>query len=311
MNKLITFRNSVLAGMLCLVAVSCSDEDDIDNRLPEGKYPITFATAVEGATATRATAGDNWTGGEEVAIQIGGETKKYQAAAGGNLSIAGSDTPFYWQTKTITVNAWYPYNGTKPADEDLTVKADQSKDTDYQASDYLEAVDATVAFSDPILPFTHRTAKVTVTLVNGEGVDDVSTATVTFLNQNGVESGGNEVTPKTGTESGAATYTALVIPQQMQGKQFIKVTLDGFDYFYTPKGENDANLQKGKLHTYKITVAKTGLTVTSSSVSLWTGDKEEVDGNAQTVTPGPDGNGSSWTQNGDAEDIKGTETETN
>ncbi len=308
MNKLITFRNSVLAGMLCLVAVSCSDESDTDNRLPEGKYPMTFATAVGGATATRATAEGNWTGGEEVAIQIDGETKKYQAAAGGNLSIATGADPFYWQnTNDITVNAWYPYNdGTIP---DLKVKANQNEGNNYQASDYLEAMNATVTFSDPQLHFTHRTAKVTVTLVAGNGVGDVSGAVVTFLNQYGVDYG-NEVTPKTETESGATTYTALLVPQQMQGKQFIKVALGGYDYFYTPTGENDADLRKGKLHTYKITVAKTGLTVTSSSVSPWTGDKEGVDGNAQTVTPGTDGNGSSWT-NGGAENIKGTETETN
>lgn len=302
----------MLAGMLCLVAVSCSDEGDTDNRLPEGKYPMTFATAVGGATATRATTDNSWTGGEEVAIQIGGETKKYQAAAGGNLSIATGAAPFYWQnTNDITVNAWYPYNGgTKPADDALRVKANQSKDTDYQASDYLEVNGATVAFSTPRLNFTHRTAKVEVTLVAGNGVGDVSGAVVTFLNQNGVESDGNEVTPKMETESGVTTYTALLIPQQMQGKKFIKVALGGYDYFYTPTETDDANLRKGKLHTYKITVAKTGLTVTSSSVSPWTGDTDNVTGNAQTVTPGTDGNGSSWT-NGGAEDIKGTETETN
>lgn len=309
MNKLITFRNSVLAGMLCLVAVSCSDEGDTDNHLPEGKYPMTFATAVGGATATRATTDNTWTGGEEVAIQIGSETKKYQAANSGKLSIAEGAVPFYWQnTNDITVNAWYPYNGgTKPADDALKVKADQSQDTDYQASDYLEAVDATVAFSDPRLTFTHRTAKVAVTLVAGNGVGDVSGAVVTFLNQNGVEGDGDEVTPKTETESGVTTYTALVIPQQMQGKQFIKVALGGYDYFYTPTETDDANLRKGKLHTYEITVAKTGLAVTVASVSPWTGDTDNVTGNTQTVTPGTDSNGSSWTQNGDAEDIKGTE----
>lgn len=267
---------SVLAGMLCLVAASCSDEGDTDNRLPEGKYPMTFATAVEGATATRATTDNTWTGGEEVAIQIGGETKKYQAAAGGNLSIAGGATPFYWQnTDDITVNAWYPYNGgTKPADDALRVKADQSQDNDYQASDYLEAVDATVAFSSPRLTFTHRTAKVAVTLVAGNGVDDVSTATVTFLNQSGVEGDGNEVTPKTETKSGATTYTALLVPQQMQGKQFIKVALGGHDYYYTPAGDNDANLRKSKLHTYKITVKKEGLQVESVFAS-WDGVTSE------------------------------------
>lgn len=299
---------SVLAGMLCLVTVSCSDEGDTDNRLPEGKYPMTFATAVEGTTVTRATADNTWTGGEEVAIQIGGETKKYQAAAGGNLSIAGGATPFYWQnTDDITVNAWYPYNGgTKPAADALRVKADQNQDNDYQASDYLEAVNATVTFSSPELTFTHRTAKVAVTLVAGNGVGDVSTATVTFLNQSGVEGDGNEVTPKTETKSGATTYTALLVPQQMQGKQFIKVALGGHDYFYTPTETDDANLRKSKLHTYKITVAKTGLTVTAQSVTPWTGTEDNVSGYAQTVTPGTDGNGSSWT-NGGAEDIKGTE----
>ncbi|WP_455588803.1 fimbrillin family protein [Bacteroides rodentium] len=305
MNKLITFRNSVLAGMLCLVAASCSDDGDTDNRLPDGKYPMTFTASVDGLAVTRTTTENDWTGGEEVAIQIGDETKKYQAAAGGNLSIATGADPFYWQnTNDITVNAWYPYNGgTKPADDALRVKANQSKDTDYQASDCLEAVNASVAFNSPELTFTHRTAKVTVTLVN---VESVSGAVVTFLNQNGVESDGNEVIPKTETERGVTTYTALLVPQQMQGKQFIKVALGGYDYFYIPEKTDDANLRKGKLHTYKITVAKTGLTVTSSSVSPWTEDKEEdVPGNAQTVMPDTDGNGSSW--NGDTENITGTE----
>lgn len=278
MNKLISFRNTVLAGMLCLVTVSCSDEGDTDNRLPEGKYPMTFATAVEGTTVTRATADNTWTGGEEVAIQIGGETKKYQAAAGGNLSIAGGATPFYWQnTDDITVNAWYPYNGgTKPADEALRVKADQNQGNDYQASDYLEAVNATVAFSSPELTFTHRTAKVAVTLVAGNGVGDVSTATVTFLNQNGVEGDGNEVTPKTETKSGATTYTALLVPQQMQGKQFIKVALGGCDYFYTPTETDDANLTAGKRYTYNITVKKEGLQVESVFAS-WDGVTSDDD----------------------------------
>lgn len=269
---------SVLAGMLCLVAASCSDEGDTDNRLPEGKYPMTFATAVEGTTVTRATADNTWTGGEEVAIRIGGETKKYQVAAGGNLSIAGGATPFYWQnTDDITVNAWYPYNGgTKPADDALRVKADQNQDNDYQASDYLEAVNATVAFSSPRLTFTHRTAKVAVTLVAGAGVGDVSTATVTFLNQSGVEGDGNEVTPKTETKSGATTYTALLVPQQMQGKQFIKVALGGHDYYYTPAGDNDANLTAGKRYTYNITVKKEGLQVESVSAS-WDGVTSDDD----------------------------------
>lgn len=271
-------QNVAMACFLALLSASCGDDGDIDNRLPEGKYPMTFATTVGGATVTRATTDNSWAGGEKVAIQIGGETKEYQATANGELSIATGATPFYWQnTNDITVNAWYPYNDTKPADDALMVKADQSGDG-YQASDYLEAVDASVAFNNPELTFTHRTAKVTVTLAAGEGIGDVSGADVVFMNQKNVEGGGKEVTPKTETENSATTYTALLVQQQMQGKKFIKVTIGSGtaarDYYYTPAGDNDANLTAGKQYTYNITVKKEGLQVESVSAS-WDGETSE------------------------------------
>lgn len=281
-NKLITFRNLVTAGMLCLVAASCSDEMDTGSRLPEGVYPMTFSAAVDGQAVSRATTDNTWTGTEEVAIQIGSEVKKYTAASNGNLTIKEGNIPFYWQsTEAITVNAWYPYNGgNKPADGDLRVKADQSQVANYQASDYLEAADATVPYNQTAsLVFKHRTAKVVVTLVAGDGIANLSGVAVTFVNQTGVDGNGTEVTPK--TETGATTtYTALLIPQQMQGKQFIKVVLGGYEYFYTPTGD-DANLQAGQQHTYTITVKKTGLEVTTSSPS-WSGGEETVTG---TVEP--------------------------
>lgn len=286
-NELITFRNSVLAGMLSLVAASCSDDAGTDNRLPEGKYPITFTAAVDGLAVSRATTDNDWTGGEGVAIQIGDETKKYQAAAGGNLSIAEGDAPFYWQsTDAITVNAWYPYNGgTKPADNALRVKVNQSRDTDYQASDYLEAVNASVVFNNPQLTFTHRTAKVSVTLEKSESVPDVSGATVGFINQAGVEGGGTEVISKKETADGnVTTYTALLVPQKMDGKPFIKVTIvEGDfarDYYYIPE-EGDADLKAGYLYTYKITVKKTGLEVTEGTSVSW---------NETSVAVSPDDN---------------------
>lgn len=267
MNRLISFRHLAIAFFSCLLAASCSTDDDTA-ALPDGKYPMTFTAQVDGLTATRATSDNSWAGNEEVAIQIGDEIKKYTAVSDGNLTVA-SDDPFYWQsTNDITVNAWYPYNDTKPAAADLKVKADQSDNTNYQASDYLETENATVTFANPTLAFKHRTAKVVVTLQAGEGVTDVSGATVKFLNQTQVEGDGTEVVPNATVTLGA--YTALLIPKRIQRQQFIKVTIgtsdDARDYYYTP---TDVNLEAGKQYSYTITVKKEGLVVEGISVS-WT-----------------------------------------
>lgn len=276
-------KSTLFAFLLSVLLFStCAPGEEIG--LPAGKYPMTFTAQVDGLTATRATSDNSWAGGEEVAIQIGSEVKKYTAASGGNLTVASSGTPFYWQnTSDITVSAWYPYSAEKPAADALTVKADQSQGDGYQASDHLEADNATVAFADPALTFKHRTAKVIVTLKAGGGVTEISGATVKFLNQTGVDGGGTEVIPKTTLSN---TYTALLIPQNLQNKKFISVTLsDGNSgsntYYYTPTQENEANLQGGKQYTYDITVKNGSLEVTTNTSSpQWT----QQDGNDETVT---------------------------
>lgn len=72
----------------------------------------------------------------------------------------------------------------------------------------------------------------------------------------------------------------------MQSKKFIKVTIgaDGAarNYFYTPAGSTDANLEAGKQYTYTITVKKTGLQVESVTAS-WKDDSAK-DGDAEKAT---------------------------
>ena len=272
MNKLIPFRHLAMAFFSCLLAASCSDLTDDATTLPEGKYPMTFTAQVDGLTVSRATSDNSWAGNEEVAIQIGnGEVKKYTAASDGNLTVASGGTPFYWQnTNNITVNAWYPYSEAKPAADALIVKANQSEDNNYQASDYLETDATDVAFNNPVaLTFKHRTAKVIVTLQEGEGVTDISGVTVKFLNQTQVEDNGTEVIPNTTVTPDA--YTALLIPIRIQKKQFIKVTIGmndaARDYYYTP---TNVNLEAGQQYSYTITVKKEGLTVTTGVPVSWT-----------------------------------------
>lgn len=300
-----------------LLAAACT-QDELSSRkgepLPEGKYPMTFATTVEGVTATRATTDNSWAGSEEVAVQVGtANPKKYTAATNGKLSAATDETPFYWESTTEekTVSAWYPYSATKPTT--FSVQADQSgqSGTDgYQESDLIYAASQKVAYSgSKALTFKHLPVKVVVNLKadNGVTADEVMGATVTIINQSlqsgaiteettstdvttggtntadwsvaQVTSGDVDITPKAVTPAATdcqKSVQALLVPRQMKGVSFIKVTAGGNDYYYIPTNETDANLQAGQQYIYTITVTKNGLTVTASGAAEWTGTEKEA-----------------------------------
>lgn len=275
----------LLAAALTICLYGCSGEITDGNTLPDGEYPMTFTAAVDGLMQTRATTDNTWEGGEEIAVRIDDEVKKYVAAMDNTLSVENDGTPWYWQntTEKKAVSAWYPYNDTKLADNALTVKANQ-RDDGYQASDYLEAAETTVTFgSSANLIFKHRTAKVVVTLKAGNGVSagDLNGATVRFLNLTGVEGGGTEVTPKFDNN----TYSALLIPQQVQGEKFIQVTARGNTYYYTPTG-SEADLKAGKKYPYEITVSKNGLAVAANGATAWTAAGSATDVTGKTPVPG-------------------------
>lgn len=301
-----------------LLAAACTQDELSGGKgepLPEGKYPMTFATTVEGVTATRATTDNSWAGSEDVAVQVGtANPKKYTAATDGKLSAATGESPFYWESTTEekTVSAWYPYSDTKPTT--FSVKKDQSgqSGTDgYQASDLIYAASQKVTYSgSKELTFKHLPVKVVVNLKadNGVTADEVKGATVTIINQSlqsgaiteetistdattrgtntadwsvaQVTSGDVDITPKTVTSAATdcqKSVQALLVPRQMKNLRFIKVTAGGNDYYYTPEKETDANLQAGQQYTYTITVTKNGLTVTASGTAEWTGTGTETE----------------------------------
>ena len=236
-------------------------------------------------------------------------------AATATLQAATDETPFYWKSTTEEkiVSAWYPYTATKPST--FIVKKDQNgtDGTDgYQASDLIYVASQKVTYSgSKELTFKHLPVKVVVNLKAGTGVtaNEVTSASVTIINQSltsgaitygttstdattdgtntadwsvaQVANGDIDITPKKVTPAATdcqKSVQALLVPRQMKGVSFIKVTAGGNDYYYTPEKETDANLQAGKQYTYTITVTKNGLTVTASGAADWTGTKTEVEG---------------------------------
>lgn len=278
------FIYCLLAGAFILA--SCSSEEMEDGYLPKGKYPLELTASVQtGLLVTRVSEDQNgeskWEGNETVKVKVGSDTKDYKTDVSGNLT---STQPFYWNStaETKQVTAWYP--STLTFDGQVN---DQSSREKYMACDVLKTKPTKISYKDSPknLTFEHQMAKVIIHLLQNDGTTLMTDATSVeilcakdFKYSEGDFTNGNEldyVSPFRPTVDGNI-YKAMIIPQDMAGKKFIKVVYDGDTYYWTPT-TGEANLTSGAAHTYKITVMSTYLDVdvvqTTSNDISW--GKEE------------------------------------
>ena len=145
---------------------------------------MTFtATGLTPATDTRATVDGDWKGVTAVAIQIGNEVKAYRVTpSSDNLTATlSSDDPHYWAGESaVTVSAWWPYTDGQTSMPAVTVQADQRGDG-YAQSDHIGVAEELLHYNGgtPTLAFTHRTARIVVT-VSG-GTSSISSVRLTNL----------------------------------------------------------------------------------------------------------------------------------
>jgi|GEM_PF-2799055 len=238
----------------------------------------------------------------------GGTMQPYlMDSRGTTLSPDGEVEKIYFQTaqQVIKVKGWSPRY---IIGDSFSVQADQSNG--LNSSDYLYAPETeyTLAnYQTTPLTFHHQTAKVCVALLAGEGIS-LSGAQVSIVNTNlsaSVQTDGSlsTATPVDGTsismhEEGTK-YEALVIPQTMTGKKFIKVTKNnGLDnYYYTPK-EGEATLEAGKQYSYTITLREEYIEVTVGKDQISWEDGGSCNGNISQATPTTVKLNDSWGANG-------------
>ena len=134
-----------------------------------------------------------------------------------------------------------------------------------------------VTSPDKTLVFRHVIAKVVVHLKAGNGVtgDELQRATVTF--ENLTCTGGsinfsngtveqvtpridritpNEVTPA--ADGYVRTVRALLPPQDMSKRKFVKIVIGGKTFYYTPAAD-EADFFSGKMYEYRLTVTSEGI----------------------------------------------------
>lgn len=274
---------------------SCNQEEmahDGGMPLPDGKYPLLLSASVAEAVQTRTAGMDSWTGDgtEYIAVSVDDITPstiyKYQITDTGGSTVFADDTqePFYWQNsaQTATVTAWYPY-----ADQTGIDITRQDEMTDLSEIDFLKADRmGNVNYRTPIaLTFRHQMAKVCYTLVPGDGItagdltDEKTKVSIAGYTQANFSKGTLTKSAEEGWITPTADGEALLVPQDMTDRPFIKVSISGNDFIYTP-GAGAADLKAGTRYTYTITVKAdgSGIEVTEVKDGKWT------DGGEATVT---------------------------
>ena len=182
-------RHSLLYILALLLAATACTQDDA-GLLPEASEGIPMTFTAKGlnptaaiTTGTRATVDGDWKGVTAVAIQIGNEVKAYRVTpSSDNLTATlSSDDPHYWVGgNSVTVSAWWPYTDGETTMPAVVVQADQSGDG-YAKSDHIGVVEELLGYNEgtPTLHFTHRTARISLTLSGS--TSDVSSVRLTNL----------------------------------------------------------------------------------------------------------------------------------
>lgn len=276
-NKTQQLRSLAAAMLLGAGLASCS-QDDMPQAggtpLPDGEYPLTFTARVDGMN-TRTAGKDGWTEGDEIGVRIGTDRATGRYKLNGNGGVNEAITPVYWQnTAPATVTAWYPYT---PQNQNGVNISNQS--AGFADFDFLTATALDQSYKSPVsLLFKHQMAKVSYTLQAGDGITDeelkgatvilMGNTTATFVNGDLTEANpanNGEITSCYDKDN--KTGAALLVPQNMTNRPFIKVRINGKDFTYTPSTETAGDLKVGCHNTYTITVKKDRIEVAGISAS--------------------------------------------
>lgn len=304
-----------LAAATLLTA--CTNDDDLtqDEPLPPGMYPLELNASIAVATPTRATADGTWEGTETVVVQVedggGGSegTYLYTATSDGMLTPV---SPYYWKSTSqpIRVIAWHFGDNHSPSTGTWIVKGNQSNDYGFQNSDFIYAPPVEMSFSgqnngtNPALEFHHQVAKVTVhvrkaevaenAVLNGMTIENTITGGGWTAPESGnygswgtlprdpgsitpLPLGAQEFTNNGKTETSAASYTAIVIPQTIDaGKTLFAFDVEGYDPFGYSVPSGGIKWEAGMHYTYIITV-KSNTVEVYFKINSWNNGSETSD----------------------------------
>lgn len=280
-------KTKIIKHLLWLAALpllwNCSSEDNF----PSKEYPLMLSAQVEGVDApilgSVANIGD-------AGVFVSGGTSYSNAKYTGSSGILTPQTQGYWDsTGNISIYAYAPYQTDSPTS--VSVKTDQSLNSNYTASDFLYATPETFTFANRnnvSLTFKHHLSRINLALVAGEGINpaELSNAmvgiagmntTASIALTNGTLSTMNNVQTVTPNPDGTNKYKAIVIPQTVSaGTALLEATIGARSFEYILPVEQ--KFKTGEQYNYTLTLSQGGITVSPAEIIKWTEDVKDNNG---------------------------------
>lgn len=319
-------KNPIYSGLVAIATLSMglmscsSDLTEQDNRLQQNAKTISLTSASLMRAASDLQEDQISTSVEVGAFGIAGGTavpnginNQYKVESTGALT-ATNEMEYPTTGDDVNIYAYAPYNEAwtnYSADQSFTVKADQSGDADYLASDLLYGVPTTNPVSNGTtsvtLGFKHKMSKVNVIIKKKEGATtSLAGAVVTITNtvptatfnlSTGVvakdaTSTATDITVATIASDDTPTNSAVIVPQTLAANtRFVKIALsDGVTSLIAKLGA-ETKFEAGKAYNFTVTVGdvtpgtETVVEIKLGSTSI-TGWEPPVDLGAAKATVG-------------------------
>lgn len=302
MNQLRNY--SLLAGAMLTLALTSCGNDGIEAQVYDGPVAAQVTAGINGVLTRAMDA--SWDNNDAIGISCSSTNTnyanmRYVTTGDGSFTHDGGTASgiFFQGTEEVTFSAYYPFTGTERNSAGTingVTTNDQTKQKDF---DYLYAANATTTYASPTISFTgasifkHKMSrlilKITTSDAAGFNATDVKSGTYsisgikhsgTFNTTTGTAIATDDVTNDwaiTATAQDASkqrTYSMIFYPQDQPTLTF-KAVIGGQTYAkdITP------TLTASTSNTYTITVKKTGLVVSSSTIEGW-GEEHNESGDA-------------------------------
>lgn len=301
-----------LIGILSTYLFACCSSDSVNETIPPTSptppsemLPINISTTVSSrATDLAFEVGDKIglfvvnhnADGSAAALQVSGNHVDNMQYTYNSTWTPATQT--YWIDNSTHADfyLYYPYTSTISSIDAMpySVKANQSKLSDYKAGDLMigKTIDVALTESSVKIEAKHVMSQMTIKLVAGNGFTDATLAAAKIsvkVNRLKTKATANLATGAV-TAIGDDTdiipykvannsYKAIVVPQLVGEGNLITINVDGRD-FNLPKTSNFTGFAAGKKHNFNVTLSKTSNGV-NVNITKWEDDGNDYGGTAE------------------------------
>lgn len=309
-KRLMQFRVCYIIGLFFVLLTSCVREQEVPSESEE----IVLASSLsnnELRSASQDLQRTEFVVGQQIGVFMTEATASptitygkltYTVGAAGSLTLSAGAQPYFPSTgNKVNIYGVYPLTSANAlvTPKTFSVKADQSLDANYMASDLMyglpQAANPVTRTTQPVnLTFRHLLSKININLsstsvlLTGAVVKIKNTLpTTTFSPQSGAISAASGVATDITVLTATATNSkgsAIIVPQTVAiGKQFIEIAVSGATYTYALP--TASVFQTGKVYTYNIMVGESGLIVSTQITNWINGGSSGTAANVNILTP--------------------------